>query len=72
MRIASICIIVAIPLAVAIYDIIAFAVGGVDATISRVLRDAANEYPITAFLAGFITGGLASHFYWWQPPPPKS
>lgn len=44
------------------YDCIADAEGGVGATISRVLRAAAMQYPIIAFAAGVLIG----HLFWSQ------
>lgn len=44
------------------YDVVANAEGGVSATISRVLRQAAMDYPIIAFAAGVLIG----HLFWSQ------
>ena len=42
------------------YDIWAVLQGGIDATISAMIQDAAHDYPIIAFAAGVLCG----HFFW--------
>lgn len=43
-----------------IYDFVAYAIGGYNATISKVMKDAYAYYPTIAFIAGFICG----HIFW--------
>jgi hypothetical protein len=52
-------IIVAI-IALAIYDIVALAYGGVEATISFILLDWSYKCPALPFAAGFLCG----HLFW--------
>jgi len=44
------------------YDVVADVEGGVSATISRVLRAAAMDYPIIPFAVGVLIG----HLFWSQ------
>ena len=38
-------------------------------TLSRYIYEIGRAFPLSIFIAGFITGGLAVHFYWhWLPP----
>ena len=50
---------------VVIYDIAAFAQGGVEATISRVVLGASVGNPILPFAFGIVCG----HLFWPQPTP---
>lgn len=48
--------------AIIVYDIIAFATGGVDSTISRVVLGWSRENPFAPFAAGVVCG----HLFWPQ------
>lgn len=60
MRRATVLVLVVGTALVVAYDVVAYLVGGVDATISGVTRDAAGAFPPLAF--GF--GVLGGHFFW--------
>jgi len=49
--------------ALIIYDIVAYAVGGVGSTISRVILSWAQDIPIIVLIPGVLCG----HFFWPQP-----
>jgi hypothetical protein len=53
---------IAVTVAAIAYDVLANAEGGVSATISRVLRAAAMDYPIIPFAVGVLIG----HLFWSQ------
>ena len=53
---------IAVTIIAIVYDVIADRQGGVSATISRVIRQAAMDYPIIAFSAGVLIG----HLFWSQ------
>lgn len=53
---------------VIIYDIVIYAVGGVDATISRLLLGWATDIPIIVLIPGVLIG----HWFWPQPRPKKA
>jgi hypothetical protein len=60
MRRATVAVLVVGTLAVVAYDVVAAIVGGTDATISGVVRDAAGVFPPLAFAFGVLGG----HFFW--------
>jgi len=58
----TVAVCIAATVALIAYDVLANAQGGVSATISRVLRAAAMEYPIIPFAVGVLVG----HLFWSQ------
>lgn len=55
-------VIVGLTTAAIVYDVVADQQGGVSATISRILRAAAMQYPIIPFAVGVLIG----HLFWSQ------
>ena len=47
----------------AIYDMVAFYFGGLDATISQQVRKAGSENPLVAAFVGALLFGLIVHFF---------
>ena len=37
-------------------------------TLSRFIFEISEAWPLFIFLCGFVTGGLAVHFWWWWHP----
>lgn len=62
MRQSTKAILIFTTVALSLYDVAAVLIGGVDATISRVIVHAASEYPIIAVAAGILIG----HLFWPQ------
>lgn len=58
----TVAFIVAVTVGSIVYDVVANAQGGVSATISRVMRAAAMDYPIIPFAVGVLIG----HLFWSQ------
>ena len=54
----TVAVVIGATVALIAYDVLADAEGGVSATISRVLRAAAMEYPIIPFALGVLIGHL--------------
>ena len=52
-------------LLIGLYDLVALAAWGVDATISRVLVGGGSVVPAIPFCIGFVMG----HLFWPQPKP---
>lgn len=61
-RAITIAFCVAMTITAIAYDVIANQQGGVSATISRVVRQAAMDYPIIPFAVGVLIG----HLFWSQ------
>lgn len=51
----------------AIFETWALMTGGT--TLSRYTYEVSKAWPLMPFLLGFLSGGLAVHFFWhWMPP----
>ena len=61
MRTGTKWVVVAVTLLLIAYDVAALAIGGVDATISRVVLGWSRENPIIPFAVGVVCGHL-----WWS------
>lgn len=58
-------LLVALVLALAVYDIVAYLRGGVRATISRIVLSWATRWPVVVLALGIVLG----HVLWPQPTP---
>lgn len=54
-------------ISIALYDLFAYFVWGVDSTISVVLNEWSFNHPAMNFFVGFVFGGLFVHFLRWKP-----
>jgi hypothetical protein len=61
-RKATIYVILATTLGLSVYDAVAFAVGGYEATITAVIREASMEWPLIVLAAGILGG----HLFWYK------
>ena len=53
---------------VAVWDIVAVARGDPEASISTIMTRWASDYPIFAFVLGFVMGGVMAHLFWPRIP----
>ena len=60
-------VVTATVIALGIYDLYAFASGGVTSTISRFMQEAGLNTPVIVFSVGFICG----HIFGYMPPKNK-
>ena len=59
--------VIGLTLAIIVFDIIAFFVGGVESTISRITLRWAQQNPALPFAGGVLCG----HLFWPQKPEPE-
>ena len=62
-RLVTLWVILGAAVVLIVWDIVAYYLGGIDATESRVIRDWSMHDPIIACAAGVLIG----HFFWPQP-----
>ena len=62
-QLASVCVILASPVLIGGYDLVAFLRSGNSATISRISLETAREYPLFQWMVCFLFGLLCAHLF---------